>query len=62
MAARTWGILLVMLSLVPLGFLVYTLTHLDVLNISVSHPRVIVELSLFIFGLFAGIILIVKSV
>ena len=61
MTARNWGILLAGLSLVPLGFLIYTLTHLNFLHITVWHPRVIVELSLFLIAFFAGTILIVRS-
>jgi hypothetical protein len=39
------------LSLVPLGFLIYTLVSLETLKITISHPRVIVELSIFFISL-----------
>jgi hypothetical protein len=42
------GCFLIFLSLVALGFLVYTLTHLTELKITIFHPRVLIE-----FGLFA---------
>lgn len=47
------GILMIM-SLIPLAFLLYTLTNLSTLNIPVTHPRVIVEFSLFLIFLTAG--------
>jgi hypothetical protein len=43
------------LSLIPLGFLAYTLLNLDALNITITHPRVIVEFSSFLALLFIGI-------
>ena len=51
------GNLLLLISLVPLAFLIYTLLNLDALNISLTHPRVIVESALFLAFLFAGIYL-----
>jgi hypothetical protein len=36
------------LSLVPLGFLVNTLLNLGRLRITLAHPRVIVELLIFL--------------
>ena len=41
-------------ALVPLGFLIYTLTHLDGLGIPVTHPRVVVEAVIFIGLCVAG--------
>jgi hypothetical protein len=50
---RTIGTFFLLFSIVPLGFLIYTLLNLQELQISVFHPRVIVELSLFVlFALF----------
>jgi hypothetical protein len=40
--------ILIVLSLVPFGFLIYTLVNLDKLGISPSPPRVIVEFSIFL--------------
>ncbi|WXG46870.1 MAG: hypothetical protein WED05_09470 [Candidatus Atabeyarchaeum deiterrae] len=51
------GNILLLIALLPLAFLVYTLSNLRKLNISVTHPRVIVEFTLFIVLLIAGIIL-----
>ena len=45
---RTLGVILLLLSFVPLGFFIYTLLNLQTLQISIIHPRVIVELSLFV--------------
>jgi hypothetical protein len=45
------------LSLVPLGFLIYTLTNLKELKIPVTHPRVIVELSSFLLLFLTGFLL-----
>ena len=51
------GISMLALSVVPLLFLVYTLTHLDKLGIGPRHTRVIVELLIFL-GMFAiGLVL-----
>ena len=49
------GKILMILSLVPLGFLIYTLANLEELKIPISHPRVIVELSSFLLLFFIGI-------
>jgi len=41
-----------LVSAVAVGFLIYTLFNLGELGIGVSHPRVLVEFSLFVgFGL-----------
>jgi len=45
------------LSLVPSGFMIYTLTSLEELKITISHPRVIVELSIFLILLLTGFLL-----
>jgi hypothetical protein len=36
------------LAFIPLGFLAYTLTHMNRLGIKITHPRVIVELLIFL--------------
>jgi len=51
------GKILMVLSLIPLGFLVYTLFNLERLGISLADPRVIVEASLIIGFLVAGLII-----
>lgn len=53
--------LFIFLSVIPLCFLIYTLVNLDMLNITVFHPRVIVEASLFIIFLVTGIIIRKKA-
>jgi len=47
----------IILSLIAFGFLLYTLINLDRLEITVTHPRVIVEISLFLAFLLIGILL-----
>lgn len=42
------GNLLILISFIPLGFLIYTILHLKDLNIKITHPRVIVEATLFL--------------
>jgi len=54
------GYFLIVSSLIALGFLIYTLFHLKQLNISYTHPRVIVELLLFIIFMISGIFFILK--
>lgn len=45
------------LSIIPLLFLLYTITRLDKLGIGMKHPRVIAELLIFIGLLVFGLIL-----
>jgi hypothetical protein len=45
---------LLLLSFIPLGFLVYTLLNLERLSIGLSHPRVNVESLIFLVLLAAG--------
>jgi hypothetical protein len=47
----------IILSLIALGFLLYTLIQLDELEIAITHPRVMVEFSLFLSFLLIGILL-----
>jgi hypothetical protein len=54
---RTLSVIFIILSLIALGFLLYTLINLDALGMSVTHPRVIVESSLFLACLLIGILL-----
>jgi hypothetical protein len=51
------GTILMMLSLIPLGFLVYSLLNLDRLGITLIHPRVLVELFIFLVLSLVGIVL-----
>jgi hypothetical protein len=51
------GKIFMILSLVPLGFLIYTLTNLKELKIPVTHPRVIVKLSSVLLLFLTGFLL-----
>ena len=48
------GNILLFLSIIPLGFLIYTLLNLETMEITITHPRVIVELSIFAILLIMG--------
>jgi hypothetical protein len=48
---------LFLLALIPLGFLIYTMVNLKRLAIPITHPRVIVEGSIFVVILAIGIVL-----
>ena len=50
------GNILIVLSVIPLGFLIYSLMNLQKLEITLTHPRVIVELTLFLILLLVGIL------
>lgn len=52
------GLWFLVLSLLPLVFLFYTVTHLDELGIGAGHPRVLVEFSIFVGLLVVGLILL----
>ena len=52
------GKIFITLGVVPLCFLIYTLFNLKKLEISLSHPRVIVEASLVIGFVVAGLIIL----
>jgi len=54
---RSLSAIFIILSLIALGFLVYTLINLNALEISVTHPRVMLELSLFLAFLAIGVLL-----
>jgi hypothetical protein len=49
--------LMIALSFVALVFLIYTLVNLEALQISVNHPRVLVEFSIFVVLLAVGLYL-----
>ena len=48
---------MIAVSFVALTFLIYTLVNLDTLQISVTHPRVLVELTIFVVFLVVGLYL-----
>ena len=50
------GLILIMLSLIPLIFLLYTIVNLRKLGISIANPRIIVEFALFLAFFIAGLI------
>jgi uncharacterized membrane protein YjjP (DUF1212 family) len=52
------GNVLMFLSVIPLGFIIYTLTSL---GITITHPRVIVELVSFQISLFVGVLFRTKN-
>jgi hypothetical protein len=43
------------LAFIPLGFLAYTLINMNRLGIKITHPRVIVELLIFLGLVLAGV-------
>lgn len=49
------GMLLILASLIPLSFFIYTLTQLEQLQISIIHPRILVEFPIFLTLLPVGI-------
>ncbi len=49
-----FGNIFLVMSLIPLAFLLYTLINLTGLNLTITHPRVIVEFSIFLIFLMAG--------
>jgi len=52
------GSIFIIFSLIALGFLVNTIANLDQLKITITHPRVLVELFLFLVFLLMGIFLL----
>jgi hypothetical protein len=52
------GLILIVLSLVPLIFLLYTIVNIKRSGIKITHPRIIVEFSLFLAFFIAGLIVI----
>jgi hypothetical protein len=50
-----YGNLSLIFSLIALIFLIYTIINLENLNITITHPRVLVELALFIIFLIIGV-------
>jgi ABC-type transporter Mla subunit MlaD len=54
---RILSTIFIILSLIALGFLVYTLINIDSLEMTSTHPRVIVEFSLFLSFIVIGVLL-----
>jgi hypothetical protein len=52
------GLILIVLSLVPLIFLLYTIINIKRSGIKITNPRIIVEFSLFLAFFIAGLIVI----
>jgi len=52
------GLIIIFISLIPLVFLLYTVINLKKLNIKLTHPRIIIEFSIFIILFIAGIIIV----
>ena len=52
------GSIFIIFSLIALGFFVYTIANLDQLKITITHPRMLVELFLFLVFLLIGIFLL----
>jgi hypothetical protein len=50
---------LIFCAVVALAFLIFTLTHLKTLKIGLFHPRVGVELVLFLSFLAIGLIMVI---
>jgi hypothetical protein len=49
------GTVLLFLSNIPISCFIYTLIHLDQLQISITRPRVLVEVGIFLIFLFIGV-------
>jgi hypothetical protein len=58
---KVTGKILMLLSLLPVAFLLYTLLNLGNLGISAFHPRVQVEFSIFVALLILGIALYLRT-
>ncbi len=58
MDTAAMGNIILLLSLIPLVFLVYTLVNLNRLQIGITHPRVIVESAIFVALVVVGVFLI----
>jgi hypothetical protein len=56
-----FGKILMLLSLGPLGFLLYTIFNLGSLGITVFHPRVLVEFFIFACFFVAGLVLEIRK-
>ena len=50
-----YGDISLLISIVALLFLIYTLLNMDKLDITMTHPRVLVELALFVLYLIVGV-------
>jgi hypothetical protein len=58
---KNLGKAFLLLSLLPVGFLIYTLLNLNSLGITLFHPRVIVEFSAFVLCVSLGIWLVRRN-
>ncbi|TFF91567.1 hypothetical protein EU546_08415 [Candidatus Thorarchaeota archaeon] len=56
----TIGMIFAALSLIPLTFLIHTLLHLEQLGIPSTHPRVLVEFSIFVSLLVLSLFLLLS--
>lgn len=56
-ARKIAGLVFLAASVIPFGFLVYTLTHLARIGIAWYHPRVLVEAGLFAAFMALGMVL-----
>ena len=61
MSPNTPVVMLFISALIALAFLIYSLLNLKRLNITCTHPRVIVELFLFLGFTIAGVLLWLKG-
>jgi hypothetical protein len=59
LSSENIGTLLIVCALVTLAFLAYSLTHLKSQNRQWTHPRVLLELILFLIFFISGVVLIV---
>ncbi len=57
MAAITIGNIMIVESVIALVFLIYTLINLESLQISRTHPRMLVEFTIFVVLLTVGLLL-----
>jgi hypothetical protein len=56
------GKFLILVSFLPLSFLIYTVLNLESLKITIAHPRVFVELAIFIALISFGLILVIQKI
>jgi len=54
-------ITLILLSLIPLAFLIYSLINLNHLEISIFHPRIIIEYSIFVILIAIAVVLFIRK-
>lgn len=56
-----WTYLSLIVGMVAFGFLVYSLLNLERLGIRLTHPRILVELIIFVIFTLLGVYRLVKS-